>query len=167
MSGYRQFFPEGTTERMRELMKTAHTASELKRIQCILFRSEYDFPPDQIARLTGFNVGTIYNLHSAFIRQGEPALEIEKKGGRYHSHLSKEEESAFLEEFKKSGEAGNILEVSSIKKALENKLGKKIGKTTVYEMLHRHGWREITPRPRHPRANAEVAESFKKTLETS
>ena len=41
MSGYRRSFPKGTSERMCALMSEARNISELKRAQCIYFRSEH------------------------------------------------------------------------------------------------------------------------------
>ena len=76
MSGYRRSFPKGTSERMCALMSEARNISELKRAQCIYFRSEHGLPPQQIADMVGFDVGTVRNLHSAFLRDGEAALKL-------------------------------------------------------------------------------------------
>ena len=57
MSGYRRSFPKGTSERMCALMSEARNISELKRAQCIYFRSEHGLPPQQIADMVGFDVG--------------------------------------------------------------------------------------------------------------
>ena len=75
MSGYRRSFPKGTSERMCALMSEARNISELKRAQCIYFRSEHGLPPQQIADMVGFDVGTVRNLHSAFLRDGEAAAQ--------------------------------------------------------------------------------------------
>ena len=111
MSGYRRSFPKGTSERMCALMSEARNISELKRAQCIYFRSEHGLPPQQIADMVGFDVGTARNLHSAFLRDGEAALKLSGKGGRYHAYLTEEEESSWLEGFRDAGENGGILEV--------------------------------------------------------
>ena len=167
MSGYRRSFPEGTSERMRVLMREARNVSELRRIQCVYFRSEYGHPPVRIADMVGFDVGTVWNLHSAFLRNGEAALRIRERGGRYHAYLSEEEEASWLAGFRKAGEAGGILEVGKIHTAFEEKVGRKVAKSTVYDLLHRNGWRKISPRPRHPKFDLEAAASFKKTSELS
>ena len=44
----------------------------------------------QIADMVGFDVGTARNLHSAFLRDGEAALKLSGKGGRYHAYLTEE-----------------------------------------------------------------------------
>ena len=103
MSGYRRSFPEGTSERMCALMSEARNISELKRAQCIYFCSEHGLPPQQIADMVGFDVGTARNLHSAFLRDGEAALKLSGKGGRYHAYLTEEEEASWLEGFRDAG----------------------------------------------------------------
>ena len=108
MSGYRRSFPEGTSERMCALMSEARNISELKRAQCIYFRSEHGLPQQQIADMVGFGVGTVRNLHSAFLRDGEAALKLSGKGGRYHAYLTEEEEASWLEGFRDAGENGGI-----------------------------------------------------------
>ena len=164
MSGYRRSFPKGTSERMCALMSEARNISELKRAQCIYFRSEHGLPPQQIADMVGFDVGTVRNLHSAFLRDGEAALKLSGKGGRYHAYLTEEEEASWLEGFRDAGENGGILEVGRIQAAFEEKVGRKVAKSTVYDLLHRHGWRKITPRPRHPKSDPDAAASFKKNF---
>ena len=151
MSGYRRSFPKGTSERMCALMSEARNISELKRAQCIYFRSEHGLPPQQIADMVGFDVGTARNLHSAFLRDGEAALKLSGKGGRYHAYLTEEEEASWLEGFRDAGENGGILEVGRIQAAFEEKVGRKVAKSTVYDLLHRHpGYRRRQP-PKRPK----------------
>ena len=167
MSVYRRSFPEGTSERMRALMSEARNISELKRAQCIYFRSGHGLPPRRIADMVGFDVGTVRNLHSAFLRDGEAALKLSGKGGRYHAYLTEEEKASWIEGFRDAFNPGGILEVGKIQAAFEEKVGRKVAKSTVYDLLHRHGWRKITPRPRHPKPNPRAAASFKKTSAAS
>ena len=117
--------------------------------------------------MVGFDVGTVRNLHSAFLRDGEAALKLSGKGGRYHAYLTEAEEASWLEGFRDAGENGGILQVGRIQAAFEEKVGRKVAKSTVYDLLHRHGWRKITPRPRHRTAIRMQAASFKKTSATS
>ncbi len=79
MSSYQRSFPEGTSVRVCALMGEARNINELKRAQCIYFRSELDLTPQQIADMVGLNVGTVRNLHSAFLRGGEAALKLSGK----------------------------------------------------------------------------------------
>ena len=79
----------------------------------------------------------------------------------YHAYLTEEEEASWLEGFRDAGENGGILDVGKIQTAFEEKVGRKVAKSTVYDLLHRHGWRKITPRPRHPKSDPDAAASFK------
>ena len=86
-----------------------------------------------------------------------------KRGGRYRENMTLEEEAKFLEQFKKQADAGQIVEVSEIKKAYDEIIGHVSGSGQIYYVLHRHGWRKIRPRSRHPKkASAEAIEASKK-----
>ena len=86
-----------------------------------------------------------------------------KRGGRYRENMTLEEEAKFLEQFKARAEAGQILEVSEIKKAYDEKIGRESSSSQIYYVLHRHGWRKIRPRSRHPKkASPEAIEASKK-----
>ena len=62
---------------------------------------------------------------------------------------------------------GGVIVVSGIKAAYEQKLGQSVPKSTVYRMLARHDWRQIVPRPRHPKSDIDAQEAFKKTSRKS
>ena len=64
--------------------------------------------------------------------------------------MTPEEEKEFLEPFMQKALAGEILEVSEIITEYQNKLEKKVSKLTVYDLLHRNGWRQVIPRSKHP-----------------
>jgi transposase len=76
--------------------------------------------------------------------------------------LSPAEEAEILAEFAARAKQGGVLVVTEVKAAYENRVGRAVPKSTVYRMLARHGWRKIVPRRRHPRANREQQEAFKK-----
>ena len=45
------------------------------------------------------------------------------------------------------------------------KVGHEVDESTIYRLLNRHGWRKLMPRPRHPQADLQEQEEFKKTLQ--
>ena len=49
------------------------------------------------------------------------------------------------------------------RKAMEEKLGRTVPLATAYRLLHRHGWRKIAPRPKHPNNDPVAQETFKKS----
>ena len=72
-----------------------------------------------------------------------------------------EQEKEFLTPDLEKAKAGQILEIGAIHQAYQQRLGRAAGKSTVYEMLHRHNWPKATPRP-PPNAEEEAQEGFKK-----
>ena len=77
--------------------------------------------------------------------------------------MSIEEEARFLEQFRGMAEQGRVLDTHEIKVAYEKEVGRSIGCAQVYRVLHRHGWRKVMPRSKHPkRASEEVIEPSKK-----
>ncbi|MCL1963826.1 MAG: winged helix-turn-helix domain-containing protein, partial [Firmicutes bacterium] len=83
------------------------------------------------------------------------------KGNR--RNMSAAEEEAFLATYKKEAGEGHIIETSAIKAAYEEKVGRTIGGSQIYRVLHRHDWRKIMPRSRHPKkASGEAIEASKK-----
>lgn len=156
-------FPPGTTERMEQLLKTTRSLDEHRRIQSIYFRSKYGLGAEQIAEMVGLRLQTIRNLHSAYLRDGEAALQCQGAGGRRQALLSLEEEEALLTEWEGDGQRGAILEVHRVQQAYEERVGKAVAKSTVYRLLHRHGWRKVAPHAHHPQGNEEQIKWFKKT----
>lgn len=156
-------FPVGTTERMRQLLASAHSLSEYRRIQSIYFRAKYGYSAVQIADMVGLQIQTIRNLHAAYLKEGEAVLQLTGQGGRHCSNLSMQEEDALLSAFEEDGKLGDMLEVGQIQRAYEQRLGRSVPNSTVYRLLHRHGWRKLAPRPQHPNGDEARITAFKKT----
>jgi hypothetical protein len=47
--------------------------------------------------------------------------------------------------------------------AYEKAIGHATSDSTVYNLLHRHGWRKLMPRPFHPKRDVAAQNAFKKT----
>lgn len=95
-------------------------------------------------------------------RDGPEGLEREGRGGRRWSYLSEQEEETFLEKFQQRAAKGHILTAKQMHAELQRTTGRELSLGYVYGLLHRHGWRKLGPRPRHPHAQVEVQEQFKK-----
>lgn len=77
--------------------------------------------------------------------------------------MSIEEEESILQPFYERAEKGEIIEISEIKKAYQDKVDHKVSETQIYYVLRRHGWRKIMPRSKHPKkATEEAIEASKK-----
>jgi hypothetical protein len=73
------------------------------------------------------------------------------------------EEKALLEQFAKAAGAGELLNIHDLKAAYEQAIGHPTSNSTVYNLLARHGWRKLMPRPFHPERDIEAQNAFKKT----
>jgi len=135
---------------------------ELTRFLCLWLRVERNMSTFEIAKTLGLHVNTVRFTQKDFIEHVAAALTEAKRGGRKRELMTIEEEAEFLAAFEGKSEKGSILTANAIRDALEKHLSRKVHKTTVYRMLHRHGWRKIAPRPYHPKRDGEAAEAFKK-----
>lgn len=162
--GYQAFKMDGAA--IAEAMCKAGTLEDFKRYQALHLRVNEGMPVKKIASITALAESTIHNLHSICRKHGLSAITPKRKGGRYRSYLSMEEEKELLRAMEPLARRGGIVEVSKVHRALEEKVGGGVAKNTVYRLLHRHGWRKIAPRPKHPKGDAAAQEAFKKTGRT-
>ena len=116
----------------------------------------------EIAEKTGYREQYVTELVGEYRRKGlSEFAKKQYKGNR--RNMSAAEEEAFLATYKKEAGEGHIIETSAIKAAYEEKVGHTIGGSQIYRVLHRHDWRKIMPRSRHPKkASDEAIEASKK-----
>jgi transposase len=122
---------------------------------------EKSYASKQIAEIADCSEGLVKKVVSDYGREGLASILRGTFGGN-HRNLSYVEETALLEPFLREAEKGQILIVSDIHKAYEAAVGRTVPPSTVYRMLDRHNWRKVMPRPRHPKANLEEQETYKK-----
>ena len=158
-----QPLPEGSAERLAALLKEAKSKAEYQRIQCVWLRAALGLPATQIATALGWQVGSVRQVHSDYLRQGEAVLRSKPSGGRHRQNLTVEQEKELLLPFLEQAEAGGMLIVVPVQAAYEAAVGRPVHHSVVYRALHRQGWRKIMPRPKHPKASAEAQEAFKKS----
>ena len=159
-------FPPETIECLEALLTETGSIYEFKKIQTVYFRAKYDYSASKIAQLVGLKLQTVKNIHSAYLKDGPTSLKSSNgsPGGRNISYLTEEQENVFLAEFELQGKQGKIREIARIHAALQQKVGIEIPLSTTYRMLHRHGWKKLVPRPKHPKSDKKAQEDFKKTL---
>ena len=71
-------------------------------------------------------------------------------------------EKALLAYFAKAAGAGEMLNIHDLKTAYEQAIGHPTSNSTIYNLLGRHGWRKLAPRPFHPRRDPAAQDAFKK-----
>jgi len=119
-----------------------------------------------IAEILETSTDMVSRWVSTYAKEGVESLLPQPRPGR-PTQIDIKEEAALIEGFRAKAEMGQVVEVSEIKAAYQEKVGHRIGNGQIYYVLKRHEWRKVKPRSRHPKkATPEVIEASKKlTLE--
>jgi len=153
--------------RAKESLKKAKTVNDLRKAQAVVFPLEHGMSLKETAEAIGVSKGWACQLRNCFIREGGISCSNKKlRGGRRRENMSVEEEKKFLLPFFEKAKSGGILVVNDIKEAMDKHLGRNVALSSTYNLLHRHGWRKLTPTKRHPQSDIEAQEEWKKNFLT-
>ena len=148
--------------RLRTALRWKIAAAQRQRMQMVLLR-ESGMTQPAIAAPMGVSLSTVNRAHMAYDHDGIKALRPKPNGGRKHENMTLAQEKALLAHFAKRAGAGEMLNIHDLKVAYEEAIGHATSESTVYNLLHRHGWRKLMPRPHHPRRDLKAQNAFKKT----
>src|SRR6266513_568781 len=149
---------------IRQLKTVLHwkiPPAQRQRIQMVLLR-ESGMTQPAIAAAMGVSLSTVNRTHMAFDHGGIKALKPRPNGGRLRENMTVAEEKALLARFAKAAGAGEMLNIHDLKAAYEKAIGHATSNSTVYNLLDRHDWRKLMPRPVHPDQDIEAQIDFKK-----
>ena len=149
--------------RLKTALRWKIPAAQRQLIQMVLLR-EGGMTQPAIAAAMGVSLSTANRAHMVHDRGGIKALKPKPNGGRKHENMTLTEENALLARFAKAAGAGEMLNIHDLKAAYEKAIGHTISDSTVYNLLHRHGWRKLMPRPFHPKRDLAAQDAFKKRL---
>jgi transposase len=138
-------------------------AAQRQRIQMVLLR-ESGMTQPAIAAAMGVSLSTVNRAHMDFDHGGIKALKPKPIGGRQRENMTLAGEKALLACFAKAAGAGEMLNIHDLKAAYEQAIGHPTSNSTIYNLLARHGWRKLMPRPFHPKRDIAAQEAFKKRL---
>lgn len=142
-------------------LSQAKSIEQLRQAQAVIFPLSYGMSLEQTADMLGISVSWVCKLRTRFARGEIPDANAIRKH-RPRQNMSREEEAAFLAPFFEKASAGGILVVSEIKRALDERVGRRVALASAYNLLHRHGWRKLAPDKRHPKADVAAQEEWKK-----
>ena len=153
-------------EEIAEAMEKAKNKNEYRKLQCIyLGDTKPKMSAWEIGEITQYSEGSVKRIHSDFRKSGMSSI-ADTRGGRQRAYLSLEEEEKVLSEFEEISARGELCEISRIKTAYEEKVGKAVDASTVYRVMARHKFRKNVPYQRHKKGSIEEQEGFKKNSKT-
>lgn len=147
-------------EQARKKNKDKRAEARLKALELRAKGAE----ASEVSKETGFHVSSVTRLVAKYRDHGIEAIAGNHYGGN-HRNMSVAEEAAILAPFKERAEKGELVEISEIAKAYQAAVDHPVSKGQIYFVLHRHGWRKVMPRSKHPKkaSEEEIAASKKLT----
>ena len=159
----RPFRGHSVLEQAKSCLAKAKSVDELRQAQSVVFPLLYGLTLQQTAEAIGKSLRWTSKLRSDFIRaNGTITSGKSTRGGRFRQNLTPDQEAELLAPFFDEAKGGGIIVVSKIREALEKRLGRKVALASVYNLLHRNGWRKLAPDKRNPKADVEAQEAWKK-----
>lgn len=153
---------EEETNKIKELRKSIKDKKVDKRLHAVQLRGE-GMKNQEIAEKLDTTYRVVSSWVSSYAKGGVEALLAKKRIGN-HRNMKFDEEEQFLSKYLIQAEKGQIVEVSEIKKEYIEKVGHSISNEQIYRVLHRHNWRKVMPRSKHPKKASEEAIDASKKL---
>src|SRR3982074_1622062 len=150
---------KGQVRRLKTALRWKIPAEQRQRIQMVLLSRERD---DAAFDCRGNGRVAEHGEPGAHGHGGIKALKPRPSGGRKRENMTLKEEKALLVRFAKAAGAGEMLNIHDLKAAYEKAIGHETSKSTIYNLLARHGWRKLMPRPFHPKRDIAAQNAFKK-----
>jgi transposase len=137
----------------------------VQRILVILSLQKQAQTSKQLSANFNLSEIAIRKLISDYNKRGLDAIDVKGQEGRKNEIMKIDDEKFFLKQFFDKALKGQIATAEEIRKAfIKETKRKKVAKSTIYDLLKRHGWTKKKARPAHPKSNKEEQERFKKTF---
>jgi transposase len=153
-------------EAAKAAAKTNQNKHVDKRLQVVIMR--YEGKKDtEIAEKLSYHRKRVSQLCAEFKQDGLDEY-IRRNYGGNNRNMTDAEEKEFLAGFEEAAKNGQLTTIAEIAEAYDEITDKeRESKSTVYYLLHKHGWREITPRTVHPGKASDEAIGASKKLTTN
>ena len=115
-----------------------HDIQELRMAQAVLLPALAQMTLKAAAKVLGVGRATVARLQVRFRRRkGRVQAPPRRWGGRRRSLMKLEAEQGFLAGWKAQAEQGQLVVVTPLRVALEQKLGRRLKPSVVYRLLER------------------------------
>lgn len=157
-----KFFKEDLTRMAEETLHRTKDLACYKQALTIILLNKYGYSVREAADVLQCDPATISRHRQSFSQTAfgvKPEKEPRNGNGSY---LTLKEEQEIIDKFAEQAHSGEITVITAIKEEYEKLVEHQVADSTIYRMLKRHGWRKVSPRPKHPEADREAQEAFKK-----
>jgi DNA-binding IclR family transcriptional regulator len=140
---------EDSIKAAEELRDSARTVSEFRRaVSVILYADDgNNYTAEKLGEIFGVSRPTVFDDLSR-VKNSLDSSDPDKPkgpGGRRNSCMSIEDERAFLERWEHEAVDGRLLSVTRLHEDFNALVGRRVSKTTIYELLRRHDWIKAKP----------------------
>lgn len=99
-------------------------------------------------------------VHDYNVR-GPGSFGPDRRGGRRESFLTRDEESSLMKSLSIRAEQGEFVTAEEVRREVQARIHRAVSRSFLRHLLHRHRWRKIVPRPRHPDVDPEEIAAYK------
>jgi len=149
-------------ELLMKRMQETKDKAEYKKLHTVKLYFIDNKRADEVAKIMGTSIKMVYYTTGRYKKFGLGGLINKKRGGRKWAYMAFEEEKKLLDSLREEASKGMFVIVKLIKVKVEEKLGHVVSHDYIQDLLNRHGWRKLMPRPKHPKSSKEEQEEFKK-----
>lgn len=151
-----------SSQALLDRMSLTEDKIEYMKLQAIHLYKVEKMKAKDVAKIIGKSVQMIYQWAHRYKKYGIEGFINKPRGGRTWSYMSLEEEKALLAELTEEATKGLVVVSKIVRNKAEQKLGIPVSADYAEDLLNRHGWHKIAPRPKHPKSSKEEQEEFKK-----
>ena len=155
-------FSDDERKEILDALEQVHPSHVYKRLMALKFKAVDNLRSDEAGKLLSLHKSSVNLIVRRYQEQGIEAI-VGKRHNHGNRYMTIDQENVFLEQFRERSRAGQIVEVTEIYLAYQKAVGHPVTRGAIYYLLHKHNWRKIMPRSRHPKkASDEAIEAYKK-----
>lgn len=139
-------------DKAREMVARAETIEQLRQAQAVVLPLDFGLSMAQTAAAIGRSPAWTCRLRIRFLA-GEIVGGGQRRGGRRRQNMTLQQERELLAPFLDRARSGGIVVVGQVKAQLEAERGRPLALSSVYKLLHRHGWRKLAPDKGQPQSD--------------
>ncbi|MCF7975999.1 MAG: helix-turn-helix domain-containing protein [Phycisphaerae bacterium] len=149
-------------ETMFQWVQTAPDESVYKCRMAVWLTHTGRLHAEKVAGILGVSKQAVWLWIRQYNEAGPAGLERPGRGGRRWGYLSAQEEKELLAPILEQTRSGPRPDPKTVQRLVESKLHRKVSKSYIYKLLHRHGWAHIKGQVHPPHSPLASADTFGK-----